>query len=103
MGRKTVGNKVWFTPDGKHVFVALNPTGNEMICDINVWEDAKNYTWHEWHGRVLRYLTGGNKAKFFEQQYFGGKRVYHKNGDKLDCRLDNLSNKMVREDEEFEN
>lgn len=99
-------NEVWFSPDGKYAFVTLFPTESEMICDVDVWETMKQYTWHEINGRVYRYRDATQRRGVigFSHEFYGGKMVYYKNGDLLDCRRENLSNKrnFKTEDEEYE-
>lgn len=81
---------------GNVVCVKLSNTGKEMICDLDVWEKYKNYTWQESQKGYARAIIKDGKHRrvlLFHRFVINAKSgdiVDHINQNKLDNRLENL-------------
>lgn len=80
---------------GDYVYVRLSNTNDEMICDADVWERLKQYTWHKAKSGYVGTNYYGNEHKYmlFHRAIFNienGLIVDHINHNRLDNRIENL-------------
>ena len=76
---------------GKGMSIRLTD-GNEVWVDVDVYDRFKDHVWHSHNGCAMRILPNGQHS-FLHREVMGspwGLYITFEDGDKLNCRRDNL-------------